>query len=50
MTAPEDRPPPLRVVVCDDSGIFREGLTLLLEVGGVSDVVESPFGPVGVTM
>lgn len=38
MTAPEDRPAPLRVVVCDDSGIFREGLTLLLEAGGVTVV------------
>lgn len=36
MTAPEDRPAPLRAVVCDDSGIFREGLTLLLEAGGVT--------------
>lgn len=30
--------PPMRVVLADDSGIFRQGLALLLEAGGV-DVV-----------
>ncbi|WP_235520959.1 response regulator transcription factor [Cellulomonas sp. Leaf395] len=29
-------PTPLRVVLCDDSGIFREGLRLLLESAGVT--------------
>ncbi|MEO5609878.1 MAG: response regulator transcription factor [Ornithinibacter sp.] len=38
MTAREDRPAPLQVVVCDDSGIFREGLTLLLDAAGVAVV------------
>ncbi|HYN29158.1 MAG TPA: response regulator transcription factor [Dermatophilaceae bacterium] len=38
MIEPEEPPVPLRVVVCDDSGIFREGLALLLEAAGVAVV------------
>lgn len=38
MTRSESPPVGLRVVVCDDSGIFREGLTLLLEAAGVAVV------------
>ena len=38
MSQPEALPERLRVVLCDDSGIFRQGLALLLGAAGVAVV------------